>query len=135
MSIMRSKNGGSSAWEPAGAQDWLEVSTLTYWSVIAMFIWIFMHIYSLLIIIYQWKIYYLFFPFYLLNPLEFLGGIVIEHEYVECTASTIQALVLFKKSHPEHRKKETENSIQNAVGYILDIQMPDGSWYVHVLVY
>ena len=37
--------------------------------------------------------------------------------------------------HPEHKKKEIENSIQKAVGYILDVQMPDGSWYVHVLVY
>ena len=62
MLIMQSKNGGLSAWEPAGAQEWLEVSTLTYWSVIEMFIWKFMQIYSILIIIYQWKIYYLFFP-------------------------------------------------------------------------
>ncbi|XP_030969509.1 beta-amyrin synthase-like [Quercus lobata] len=86
---LQSKNGGLSAWEPAGAQEWLE-----------------------------W-----------LNPTEFFEGIVVEHEYVECTASSIQALLLFKKLHPEHRKKEIENSIQKAVQYILDIQMPDGSWY------
>ncbi|XP_050289368.1 beta-amyrin synthase-like isoform X1 [Quercus robur] len=86
---LQSKNGGLSAWEPAGAQEWLE-----------------------------W-----------LNPTEFFEGIVVEHEYVECTASSIQALLLFKKLHPEHRKKEIENSINKAVQYILDIQMPDGSWY------
>ncbi|KAM3701920.1 hypothetical protein ACB098_05G211900 [Castanea mollissima] len=86
---LQSKNGGLSAWEPAGAQEWLE-----------------------------W-----------LNPTEFFEGIVVEHEYVECTASSIQALLLFKKLHPEHRKKEIENSIQKAIKYILDIQMPDGSWY------
>ncbi|KAM4113401.1 hypothetical protein ACJW30_05G218000 [Castanea mollissima] len=86
---LQSKNGGLSAWEPAGAQEWLE-----------------------------W-----------LNPTEFFEGIVVEHEYVECTASSIQALLLFKKLHPEHRKKEIENSIEKAVQYILDIQMPDGSWY------
>ncbi|KAM3749839.1 hypothetical protein ACB098_05G216500 [Castanea mollissima] len=86
---LQSKNGGLSAWEPAGAQEWLE-----------------------------W-----------LNPTEFFEGIVVEHEYVECTASSIQALLLFKKLHPEHRKKEIENSIQKAVKYILDIQMSDGSWY------
>ncbi|XP_065620783.1 beta-amyrin synthase [Quercus suber] len=86
---LQSKNGGLSAWEPAGAQEWLE-----------------------------W-----------LNPTEFFEGIVVEHEYVECTASSIQALLLFKKLHPEHRKKEIENSIRKAVQYILDIQMPDGSWY------
>nr|POE86729.1 beta-amyrin synthase [Quercus suber] len=86
---LQSKNGGLSAWEPAGAQEWLE-----------------------------W-----------LNPTEFFEGIVVEHEYVECTASSVQALLLFKKLHPEHMKKEIENSIQKAVEYILDIQMPDGSWY------
>ncbi|KAK7832933.1 beta-amyrin synthase [Quercus suber] len=86
---LKSKNGGFSAWEPAGAQDWLE----------------------------------------LFNPTEFFESIVVEHEYVECTASAIQALLLFKKLHPEHRKEEIKNSIQKAVGYILDIQMLDGSWY------
>ncbi|XP_075664226.1 beta-amyrin synthase-like isoform X3 [Castanea sativa] len=65
----------------------------------------------------------------LLNPIEFLEDIVVEHEYVECTASTIQALVLFKKLHPEHRKREIDSSIRNAVRYIEDTQMPDGSWY------
>ncbi|KAM3701141.1 hypothetical protein ACJW31_05G150500 [Castanea mollissima] len=65
----------------------------------------------------------------LLNPVEFLEDIVVEHEYVECTASTIQALVLFKKLHPEHRKREIDSSIRNAVRYIEGTQMADGSWY------
>jgi squalene cyclase len=63
-----------------------------------------------------------------LNPTEFFEGIVVEHEYVECTASTVQALVLFKKLYPGHRKKEVENCITNAVRYIESIQMFDGSW-------
>jgi beta-amyrin synthase len=71
----------------------------------------------------------------LLNPTEFFADIVIEHEYVECTASAIQALVLFKKLHPGHRRKEIENFIKNAARYLEDIQMPDGSWYVPLLVY
>jgi beta-amyrin synthase len=50
----------------------------------------------------------------LLNPTEFFSDIVIEHEYVECTASVIQALVLFKKLYPGHRKTEIENFIKNA---------------------
>nr|ADK12003.1 beta-amyrin synthase [Aralia elata] len=86
---LQSKNGGLAAWEPAGAQEWLE----------------------------------------LLNPTEFFADIVIEHEYVECTSSAIQALVLFKKLYPGHRKKEIDNFIMNAVRYLEDIQMPDGSWY------
>ncbi|CBI18392.3 hypothetical protein VitviT2T_014452 [Vitis vinifera] len=65
----------------------------------------------------------------LLNPTEFFTDIVIEHEYVECTASAIQALVLFKKLYPGHRKNEIDNFITNAAKYIEDMQMPDGSWY------
>nr|POF18113.1 beta-amyrin synthase 1 [Quercus suber] len=65
----------------------------------------------------------------MLNPVEFYADIIIEHEYVECTASAIQALVLFKKLYPEHRKKEIEDFITNAVRYIENMQMLDGSWY------
>ncbi|MED6110496.1 Beta-amyrin synthase [Stylosanthes scabra] len=61
---LKSKKGGIGAWEPTGAQEWLE----------------------------------------LLNPTEFFGDIVVEHESVECTGSAIQALVLFKKLYPEHSK-------------------------------
>ncbi|KAF4394194.1 hypothetical protein F8388_005828 [Cannabis sativa] len=86
---LQSKNGGLAAWEPAGAQDWLEI----------------------------------------LNPTEFFADIVIEHEYVECTSSAIQALVLFKKLYPGHRKKEIEKFIIKATQFLEDIQMPDGSWY------
>ncbi|XP_047330037.1 beta-amyrin synthase-like [Impatiens glandulifera] len=65
----------------------------------------------------------------LLNPTEFFADIVIEHEYVECTAASIQAFVMFKKLYPGHRKKEIENFIIKATGHLEDIQMPDGSWY------
>ncbi|KAK7389441.1 hypothetical protein VNO78_24480 [Psophocarpus tetragonolobus] len=86
---LQSKKGGLAAWEPAGAQEWLE----------------------------------------LLNPTEFFADIVVEHEYVECTGSAIQALVLFKKLYPWHRKKEIENFITNAVRFLEDTQTADGSWY------
>ena len=66
----------------------------------------------------------------LLNPTEFFADIMIEHEYVECTSSTLQALVLFKKLHPRHRKQEIEQSITNSIHYLENIQMLDGSWYV-----
>ncbi|GLT53699.1 hypothetical protein SLA2020_269540 [Shorea laevis] len=65
----------------------------------------------------------------LLNPVEFLEGTVLDHEYVECTSSAIQALVLFKKLYPGHRKEECEMFISNAVRYLEDTQMPNGSWY------
>ncbi|XP_004309763.1 PREDICTED: beta-amyrin synthase-like isoform X2 [Fragaria vesca subsp. vesca] len=65
----------------------------------------------------------------LLNPAEFLADIMIEHEHGECTSSVIQALVMFKKLHPEHRKEEIEDSISIALHYLENIQMSDGSWY------
>ncbi|XP_049397984.1 beta-amyrin synthase-like isoform X2 [Solanum stenotomum] len=65
----------------------------------------------------------------LLNPTEFFADIVIEHEYVECTGSSIQALVLFKKLYPGHRTTEIDNFIDNAVKYFEDVQKLDGSWY------
>ncbi|KAL2933173.1 Beta-amyrin synthase, partial [Bienertia sinuspersici] len=86
---LQSKKGGLSVWEPAGAQEWLEI----------------------------------------LNPTELFESIVIEYEYVECTASAIQALVLFKKLYPYHRTTEIENFIVNAVKFIEDTQYPNGGWY------
>ncbi|XAR69578.1 Beta-amyrin synthase [Bertholletia excelsa] len=65
----------------------------------------------------------------LLNPTEFFADIVVEHEYVECTAAAIQAFVLFKNLYPGHREKEIEAFIKNAARFLEDIQMPDGSWY------
>ncbi|KAL5728620.1 myb-like DNA-binding protein bas1 [Ranunculus cassubicifolius] len=64
-----------------------------------------------------------------LNPTEMFENIVIEHEYVECTASAIIALELFRKLYPEHRNNDIEVSIAKAVNYIEDNQELDGSWY------
>ncbi|KAE8675762.1 putative LRR receptor-like serine/threonine-protein kinase [Hibiscus syriacus] len=83
LSLQR-KNGGVAVWEPAGAQEWLEVSALA------------IDVYS-----------------------------VIEHEYIECTASSVHALVPFKKLYPGHKKKEMDNFITNAVRYLEHVQMPD----------
>ncbi|KAK4743658.1 hypothetical protein SAY87_009970 [Trapa incisa] len=65
----------------------------------------------------------------LLNPVEFLEDLVIEYEYLECTSSSVQALLLFRKLFPGHRKKEIDKFLVNATQYIQDIQKPDGSWY------
>ncbi|CAI0420766.1 unnamed protein product [Linum tenue] len=63
------------------------------------------------------------------NPVEFLKDLVIEYEYVECTSSSIHALVMLRKLHPTHRVKEIEEFIFKAVKFIEDVQQPDGSWY------
>ncbi|CAH8357721.1 unnamed protein product [Eruca vesicaria subsp. sativa] len=65
----------------------------------------------------------------LLNPTDFFANVMSEGEYVECTSSVIQALVMFKQLYPEHRIKEITKSIEKAGKFIESIQMPDGSWY------
>ncbi|KAJ0075354.1 hypothetical protein Patl1_35106 [Pistacia atlantica] len=62
-----------------------------------------------------------------LNPVEFLEDLVVEHTYVECAASAIQAFALFKKLYPHHRKKEIENFIKKAARYIENKQTTNGS--------
>ncbi|KAK8293991.1 hypothetical protein V6Z11_D06G225200 [Gossypium hirsutum] len=64
-----------------------------------------------------------------LNPIEFLEDLTKEYEHVECTSSSIQALAIFKKLYPGHRKIEIENCIRKAAKFIEDVQYPDGSWY------
>ncbi|CBI30891.3 beta-amyrin synthase [Vitis vinifera] len=64
-----------------------------------------------------------------LNPSELFANIVTEHEYVECTSSAIQTLLLFKKLYPNHRRKEVDNFIEKATRYVENVQRPNGSWY------
>ncbi|KAL4585020.1 hypothetical protein LXL04_009633 [Taraxacum kok-saghyz] len=65
----------------------------------------------------------------MLNPSEMFADIMIEIQYVECTSSALQALILFKKLYPEHRSQEVANCISNAIRFLEDTQWPDGSWY------
>ncbi|KAJ6925510.1 lupeol synthase isoform X4 [Populus alba x Populus x berolinensis] len=63
------------------------------------------------------------------NPTETFGGVMVETEYVDCTASVIQALASFSHLHPEYRGKEIEMSVAKAAHYVENAQMADGSWY------
>ncbi|CAN7021069.1 unnamed protein product [Brassica rapa subsp. trilocularis] len=65
----------------------------------------------------------------LFNPTEMLADLVIEREYVECTSSVIQALIMFKKLYPDHRTREIDRTIEKAVQFIENTQEADGSWY------
>ena len=65
----------------------------------------------------------------LLNPTEMFADIIIEHEYVECTGSAIQALVSFKREHPNYREKDVDNFIARAVEYLENEQKSNGGWY------
>ncbi|KAM7259589.1 hypothetical protein ACFE04_015330 [Oxalis oulophora] len=63
------------------------------------------------------------------NPTEFFEDTLIETEYGECTSSAIQALTLFKKIYPKHRRSEIDRCIDKAVRYLEKTQNADGSWY------
>ncbi|XP_039059084.1 lupeol synthase-like [Hibiscus syriacus] len=63
------------------------------------------------------------------NPTEFFEDTLIEREYVECTSSAIEALALFRKLHPKHRRVEIDHCIARGAQFIEDTQNPDGSWY------
>lgn len=53
----------------------------------------------------------------------------ILYSYVECTSAAIQALRLFSKLYPGHRREEIERCIEKAAAFIERIQEPDGSWF------
>ncbi|KAM0855789.1 hypothetical protein ACQ4PT_049564 [Festuca glaucescens] len=47
----------------------------------------------------------------------------------ECTASVLDALILFKELYPMYHNKEIEQCTESAVKFILSKQRDDGSWY------
>ena len=54
---------------------------------------------------------------------------------LECTSDAIQALAAFKKSYPDHRREEVQQSIDKAVTFIEKEQASDGSWFaIHLFV-
>lgn len=54
------------------------------------------------------------------------------YRYVECTSAAIQALAMFKKLYPGHRRDEIDNCIAKAADFIESIQAADGSWFVSI---
>ncbi|KAM0855790.1 hypothetical protein ACQ4PT_049564 [Festuca glaucescens] len=64
-----------------------------------------------------------------LNPSESFQNIVIDHPSAECTASVLDALILFKELYPMYHNKEIEQCTESAVKFILSKQRDDGSWY------
>ncbi|RLN03681.1 hypothetical protein C2845_PM13G05590 [Panicum miliaceum] len=63
------------------------------------------------------------------NMTEIYADIMVEHQYVECTSSVIQALVLFREKCPGHRKDEIDQCIRRATEFIEKLQNDDGSWF------
>ncbi|KAB2060807.1 hypothetical protein ES319_A10G044200v1 [Gossypium barbadense] len=64
-----------------------------------------------------------------INPTELFAAAAIEREYVECTSSAIQALMLLSHLYPQYQKKEIKTAVAKAVQFVEGSQMADGSWY------
>ncbi|XP_066350759.1 cycloartenol synthase 2-like isoform X4 [Miscanthus floridulus] len=63
------------------------------------------------------------------NMTEIYADIMVEHQYVECTSSVMQALALFQEKYPWHRKDEIDQCIRGATEFIEKLQNDDGSWF------
>ncbi|KAM4113419.1 hypothetical protein ACJW30_05G218800 [Castanea mollissima] len=81
---LQNSNGGFATYELTRSYQWLEV----YWNDAEI-------IFAMSVVSIN---------FQLINPAETFGDIVIDYPYVECTSAAIQALTLFKKLYPEHRR-------------------------------
>lgn len=64
-----------------------------------------------------------------LNPARVFNDIMIEYPYVECSSATIQGLIKFKETHPDHRASEIDAAVKLGVDFIKKNQREDGSWY------
>ena len=71
---LQSKNGGLAAWEPAGALEWLEVNYINVSNFNVSTLYISLSIYYFNLNECQ------FFSSQMLNPVEFVGDVVIDHE-------------------------------------------------------
>ncbi|XP_006656089.2 achilleol B synthase-like [Oryza brachyantha] len=65
----------------------------------------------------------------ILNPSESFRNIVADYPTVECTASVIMTLILFRELYHEYRTEEINKCINQASRYIESNQNRDGSWY------
>ena len=62
------------------------------------------------------------------NAANVFVDIMVDHSYVECTASIIQCFAQIKQSRPHLFTSEMENALERAVKYLLKSQYKDGSW-------
>jgi lanosterol synthase len=63
------------------------------------------------------------------NPSEMFGNCMVEHSYVECTASALDALARFSRAFPGHiLAKKIRSAMAAGERFIRRVQQTDGSW-------
>jgi len=63
-----------------------------------------------------------------LNPSEMFGQCMTELSYLECTASSVRALIRLTRYGPIFDTSNVRDAIARGIKIILDRQQPDGSW-------
>ncbi len=63
-----------------------------------------------------------------LNPSEMFGQCMTELSYLECTASSVRALIRLRRRGTVSSSNSVSEAIARGVKVILDRQRPDGSW-------
>jgi len=64
----------------------------------------------------------------LLNPSQVFSNIMVEHSYVECTASVIEALALSRGRFSPEMDRRVDKAMAKGARFIEKTQRPDGSW-------
>ncbi len=67
-------------------------------------------------------------PLEWINPAEMFGDSMVEHSYVECTASCVTALAEFRTEYPNVDRVDVDAAIAEGARQIRLQQRPDGSW-------
>ena len=67
-------------------------------------------------------------PLEWVNPAEMFGDSMVEHSYVECTASCVAALAEFRQMYPSTLKVQVDRAIAEGARQIRLQQRPDGAW-------
>lgn len=64
-----------------------------------------------------------------LNPSEVFADIMIDYSWTECTAACVIALLEIQDAYPAYKTGEIREAISAGLGFILERQRADGSWY------
>lgn len=63
-----------------------------------------------------------------LNPAEVFDQCMVEHSYIECTATILTSLALFQRHFPHYRAHAIKATISRAADFVRASQRADGSW-------
>jgi len=63
-----------------------------------------------------------------LNPSEMFRDCMIEHSYVECTASCVEALAIVRREYPQLLPEDASRALLKGIQFLRSSQRPDGTF-------